>query len=152
MREKKKMKNKQAIRKAQIQDFESIYRFVNKLEDEEFDRQKQFKIFSDNLLNEKNIYLVATENGVVIGYLSCHIQKLLHHGGEIGEIQEMFVIPEKRSIGIGKILIEKLKEIAVNRKILQLEVTSNQKRLKAHSFYEAQKFIATHKKFVLKCK
>jgi len=101
-------------------------------------------------LNQKNIYLVAIENEIVIGYVSCHIQKLLHHGGEVGEIQEMFVIPEKRSLGVGKILIGKLKEIAINRKILQLEVTSNQKRLKAHSFYETQEFTATHKKFIHK--
>ena len=83
------------IRNVEIQDFEPIYEFSNELEEEEFDKPKQRKIFLENLSNEKNIYLVATEDTTVIGYLSCHVQKLLHYGGEVGEIQEMFVVSKK---------------------------------------------------------
>ena len=147
-----KMKSTFKIRKAEQQDFESINIFINKLEQEVFDKEKQQKIFLENLSNPKNIYLVATTNEKVIGFLSCHVQNLLHHNGAIGEIQEMFVVPKKRGLGIGKALVNELKTIAFKKKILQIEVTSNSKRIKAHSFYKDQKFKETHKKFVLNLK
>ncbi|MEM9887502.1 MAG: GNAT family N-acetyltransferase [Bacteroidota bacterium] len=144
------MQNNIKIRRADESDFETINSYINELEKTVFDKNIQHEIYSENISNEKNIYLVATKFDQVIGYLSCHTQNLLHHSGRVGEIQEMFVSHENRGLGIGKALVDKLKTISINENILQLEVTSNIKRNKAHRFYQNQQFEETHKKFVFK--
>lgn len=138
------------IRQATQDDFEYIYGFVNALENEVFDRQMQWEIYIENAGNPNNIYLVAWAHRLAVGFLSCHIQNLLHHGGLIGEIQEMYVNENAQGNGIGKLLIEKLVEMAKARGVLQLEVTSGFKRENAHRFYEREGFGHTHKKFTMK--
>lgn len=137
------------VRQATRDDFEYIYQFVNLLEDQVFDRQKQWEIYVENAGNPDDIYLVAWAHSLAVGYLSCHIQNLLHHGGLIGEIQEMYVNENGRGHGIGKLLIGKLVEMAKARGVLQLEVTSGHKRGSAHRFYEREGFAHTHKKFTM---
>ncbi|MEP1095460.1 MAG: GNAT family N-acetyltransferase [Cyclobacteriaceae bacterium] len=138
------------IRRAQNSDFEDIYTFICELENETFDRDQQKRILEESLLNIKNVYLVASINQELVGFLSCHVQNLLHRNGPVGEIQEMFISAEKRNLGIGKILIDHLKIISKENHFIQLEVTSNLRRKLAHNFYEKQGFIFTHKKFVFK--
>jgi len=139
-------------RNAMITDFDIVNDFIEELENIRFDRQKQLEIFKKNITNPENIYLVAEENGSVVGYLSCHVQSLLHHGGRVGEIQEMFVSNKKRSHGIGKLLLNRLRVLAAEMDLVQLEVTSNKDRLMAHKFYARQDFKLTHKKFTLPLK
>lgn len=136
------------VRMATINDFDDIYAFVNQLEAMVFDKAQQARIFQANLKNPDCIYLIACCDGRGIGYLSCHIQQLLHHGGSVGEIQEMFVEAGSRSSGVGQLLLNAIKQIAIDRGILQLEVTANLNRPHAHRFYEQASFKHTHKKFV----
>lgn len=138
------------IRFARASDFDTVYQFINELENEEFDKITQHQIYTANCTHQNHIYLIAIRNDFPIGFLSCHVQQLLHHGGAIGEIQELFVAADYRSSGAGKLLINELKRIAKERNILQLEVTSSFKREAAHRFYERETFDFTHKKFVFK--
>lgn len=135
------------IRMAVAEDFKTIYRFINLLEDDVFDQTTQHLLFAENIANPNVIYLLAFADEKSVGLLSCHIQNLLHHAGKVGEIQEMYVVESARSLGVGKRLIEALKVIATERNLVQLEVTSSFKRADAHRFYERENFIFTHKKF-----
>lgn len=135
------------VRYANIEDFEFIYKCINELEEQEFDRDIQLQILEQNLTNPRHIYLIAERDGKSIGFLSCHCQYLLHHGGLIGEIEEMFVMPEFRSQKTGSQLLEELTLIAYEKGVLQIEVTSNIKRASAHRFYLQNGFQSTHKKF-----
>ncbi|MBG6132863.1 PhnO protein [Aquimarina sp. EL_43] len=143
-------KSKIQIRKAKDSDFLSIHHFIEILENQTFEKEKQEQIFFENIKNHHNIYLIAVVENEISGFLSCHVQNLLHHNGLVGEIQEMFVTESCRGLGIGHKLINQLKKIAREKEIIQLEVTSNIKRENAHSFYKNQGFINTHKKFVCK--
>lgn len=136
------------IRWVKTSDFQFIYECINELEGQHFDEKQQRNIFLENLANPRNIYLIATIEEEAIGFLTCHAQNLLHHSGLVGEIQEMFVTAKSRQLGVGKKLVEQLKTMAKERNILQLEVTSNLVRAKAHNFYQNQGFVNTHKKFV----
>lgn len=140
------------IRLAGTKDFETVYRFINLLEDETFDETTQQLLFAENIANPNIIYLLAFANEMPVGLLSCHIQNLLHHAGKVGEIQEMYVDASARSLGVGKKLIDRLKVIAQERNVVQLEVTSSFKRADAHRFYERENFIFTHKKFTFPLK
>lgn len=137
------------IRNALPTDFDTVYDFITALENEQFDPVQLRSIFLENLQNNNIIYLVVVQNLHVVGFLSCHIQNLLHHNGLIGEIQEMFTSENDRNIGVGKLLLNALKIQAQEKGVIQLEVTSNIKREKAHHFYEKNGFKNTHKKFVL---
>ncbi|MEM1003265.1 MAG: GNAT family N-acetyltransferase, partial [Bacteroidota bacterium] len=121
------------------------------LEETEFEIESIKRAFELNIDDPNSIYLIAEINNKSVGYLSCHSQFLLHHGGQkIAEIQEMYVNPENRKMGIGKKMINELKRIAYQKGIEQLEVTSNNKRNKTHRFYEREKFVQSHKKFTWK--
>jgi PhnO protein len=139
------------VRKVNLNDLKTIHNFVNLLEDEEFDYGIFKSAFYLNLLNTDYIYLIAEFNQKAIGYLSCHTQLLLHHGGQrIGEIQEMYVDMDKRYMGVGKLLLDKLKLLSKINGVHQLEVTANRKRKDSHKFYLKENFEETHKKFVYK--
>ena len=139
------------IREVKATDFEWIHCFVNALEETEFEFEVLKTVFLQNINNSNFIYLIAETDHQPIGYISCHSQHLLHHGGQkIGEIQELYVVPEFRNMRIGKQLIEQLIVLAKQKGITQLEVTSNNKRIATHRFYEREQFVQSHKKFTLK--
>lgn len=140
--------NAVTIRLATAEDFETIFHFINLLEETVFEKSAQKVLFTANIANPDVIYLLAVTENQIVGFLSCHIQNLLHHGGKVGEIQEMFVAENARSLGAGKELIDALKTMAKAKNVLQLEVTSSFKREAAHRFYERENFNFTHKKFV----
>ena len=141
------------VRPANKTDFNAIYLFVNELENAVFEIDAQKRAFELNIKNKDFIYLIAELNNEPIGYISCHAQYLLHHSGQkIAEIQEMYVNPKNRKMGVGKKLIEELKRIAKQKGIAQLEVTSNKNRVDTHRFYKREQFINTHEKFTFELK
>ncbi len=125
------------IREALKDDFVGVYNFINDLEGIVCDFGSLKKVYLESISNPNYIYLIAEVDNIPIGFISCHSQKLLHHNGNsIGEIQEMYVSPQNRGLGIGKLLLMELKKVAREKKIDQLEVTSNNRRESTHRFYE----------------
>jgi|TARA_B110000037_G_C17068738_1_gene484891 ribosomal protein S18 acetylase RimI-like enzyme len=70
-----------------------------------------------NILDDKNIYyIVAEQDGQVVGVASLiTINKLLRGGNRVAQIEDVAVSKYAGSRGIGSMLIERLKEIAVER-------------------------------------
>lgn len=93
-------------------------------------------------------YLVAEQGDTVIGFVSCHVQYLLHHTGKVGEIQELYVKPALRNQRIGSQLIAALDALANRENFVQIEVTTNQIRTDTVRFYEREQFSCTHFKLV----
>ena len=69
------------VRPAKISDSKWIYSFVCDLEETLFEFSNFKDIYARNIANPENIYLVAQGDGLISGYISCHGQSLLHHGG-----------------------------------------------------------------------
>ncbi len=138
------------IRSARPADVDSLYRMLCELESEKLNSAAFDKIFLDNLANEDIGYLVVEHQGATVAMASCHVQGLLHHAAPIAEIQEMYVDPALRSLGIGQKLLEAVKAFASTRGATQIEVTSNMARLDTHRFYKREGFQHTHVKLVLK--
>lgn len=136
------------VRPVELRDFSSIHAFLNELQGREFEVQNLKKIFKENIQNPNNIYLIAEKDDLPIGYLGCHTQTLLHHGGKVAEIQEMFIQKAYRNKGIGKQMMDEVKKIAQQKGALQLEVTTRMIRVKAIEFYKRESFEDTHKKLV----
>lgn len=137
------------VRVAGEKDLGSIYRMICELENERLNKNIFGEIFRENLKKD-NYYLVAENEGNVVGMISLHTQRLLHHNGRVAEIQEFFVDENVRGLGIGKKLIEEIKAIAVKNSCKILEVTCNLKRIDSHRFYVNSGLAATHYKFTMK--
>lgn len=135
------------IRAATWDDASPIYAFMCALEEATLDQSAFLTVFRRNLADPAVYYLVA-EASEVIGFVSCHVHYLLHHGGKVAEIQELFVRPDVRNQGIGHHLIKALLTLAIQERFINLEVTTNQKRADALRFYERESFHRTHIKLV----
>jgi len=138
------------IKSARPRDVDIVLTFINELENATFDRKRFSKLYLENLSGEDNVYLMAWDGKLAVGFVGCHIQGLLHHNARVAEIQEMFVAENYRNQGIGEQLLESLKKILETKEVHQLEVTSNRKRKSAHHFYLENHFVWTSKKFVCK--
>lgn len=138
------------IRRAVESDVTVVYNFLCELEEETLDFNIFREIFNRNLKNPDCHYLLAFDAAECVGYASVHAQWLLHHCGKVGEIQEMFVITDYRSKGVGSLLMQELMKVAERENFKILEVTANKKRVDTHRFYEGKGLEPTHFKFVKK--
>jgi (aminoalkyl)phosphonate N-acetyltransferase len=134
------------IRPAQINDVESIYSKICELENNKMDKSTFAGIFKENLKKDNIFYIVAEFQGQPIGFISLHIQKLLHHNGNAAEIQELFVDSDMRGKKIGSKLINYAKDISEKHQCKSFEVSCNLKRAQAHKFYEKEGLSKTHYK------
>lgn len=136
------------IRAATWIDAPIIYAFVCALEECIIDQTAFLAVFRHNLADPAVHYLVAERSGEVVGFVSCHVQQLLHHGGKVAEIQELFVRPDARNQRVGQRLVQAIYTLATHEQFINLEVTTNQKRTDTIRFYERESFSHTHVKLV----
>jgi PhnO protein len=134
------------IRAAQESDLSRIYQLLCQLEERELDREVFKQKYTENLRRKNIHYLVATQSGETIGFISLHIQSLLHHDGQVAEIQELVVDPSVRGQGIGRQLVDRARQIAFAKKCESFEVTTNSRRLRTREFYEKNGLAPTHVK------
>lgn len=138
---------KVVVQSAQSNDLRGVYTMLCELEGVKLDWKAFTKVWSGNLKSRDIFYLVAVIDTTVVGYLSLHIQNLLHHAGRVAEIQEVVVAEALRGFGIGKKLLEQAGKMAKQERCKVLEVTCNVKRKGAHRFYEREGMKKTHYKF-----
>lgn len=137
------------IRNARIADLEHVYRFICELENDMLDFGLFQKIHEGNLNNPDCHYYIAENKNLPVGFISMQVQKLLHHCGKVGEIQEFFVDQQYRNMGIGRLMVNEVIKYADEMSLKSLEVTSNKKRSQNVAIYEQLGFKLTHNKFTL---
>ncbi|MFP5471356.1 MAG: GNAT family N-acetyltransferase [Bacteroidia bacterium] len=128
-------------------DVDFVYKCITELENFVFKKEKFIAIFDGILSNQKAFPFVITYNSEKVGYLSIHIQTLLHHCGDVAEIQELIILPEYRNLKCGKQAIIFAKEFAKEKKCDLLELSSKLIRKDAHRFYLNNAMNQTHYKF-----
>lgn len=137
-------------RRMRSDDVDFVYQSMCDLENEILDRDAFMSIFQRNINHTDCYYLIAEVNGKQAGFITLHIQHLLHHAGLVGEIQEFYVLPENRNSGIGKLLTTTLIEYVVSKGVVSLEVTTNMSRTENVMIYKHLGFDLTHHKFTKK--
>lgn len=137
------------IRKIKQKDLEFIYKSICNLQNEVFDKNKFEQIFIENISNADYLYLIAENEIEYLGFITFHTQNLLHHLGNVGEIQEFYIIPKQRGKGIGKKLIAKIFEYSENKNLRSIEVTTSKKRIENIEVYENLGFKLSHNKFTI---
>ena len=119
------------IEYAKLEDKEEIYNLICILENKKI-KKEHFDCVFENFLKDKDIIYLVYRDKKIEGFLSFKINHYLHHDRDTGEIVELVVLPEKRSLKIGKQLIEKI------------ELSTSTYRKDAHRFYERQGYEKLH--------
>jgi PhnO protein len=136
------------IRKVEEKDMLPVYEQICELEELQLDFNDFQSAFIFNIQDDAVLYYIAENNEQqIIGFISCHIQHLLHHGGKVAEIQELFVKPAFRKMGIGNALVRFMEALVKKRQCVSFEVTAQNKRNQTHEFYKNLGFIQSHLKF-----
>ena len=126
------------------QDRDAVYRLLCILEETDFD----YSVFADHyakLLSDPDTFMfIAKDREQVLGFLDMRVQIHLHHLGNVAEILELVVAPGARSRGVGKYLFEGALACAKKQRCVSLELSSNMRRKRAHSFYERLGMVKSH--------
>lgn len=94
--------------------------------------------------------LVAAEEGAqgrLLGVATLHATPVLHRAGPVGRVTALVVDASHRGRGIGRALMEEAERWAAERGCVLIEVTSNQRRVDAHKFYEGLGYDRTSFRF-----
>ncbi|HEY2780776.1 MAG TPA: GNAT family N-acetyltransferase [Steroidobacteraceae bacterium] len=83
---------------------------------------------------------VAEEGGELVGYLLAVYMFSLEHGGVMAEIDEIFVVPERRSLKIGAALLDAATAVMMQLGIAQLQLQLGRGNARGQRFYEQQGF------------
>ena len=99
-------------------------------------------VFADIDTDDRHSTLLALDgDDDIVGILTLVESIALYAGGMIGVINELYVVPEYRSEGVGKMLLTQAKELAENKGWRRLEVTTpGDNYPKTLRFYEREGF------------
>lgn len=114
---------------------ENTQKYLN----ESFDPEKVLK----ELTNPGSEFYLAESDNKVIGYLKINFDKAQSDINDPNslEIERIYVYKEYHGKGIGKILFDKAKEIAINNKLGYVWLGVWEKNFRALSFYRKNGFI-----------
>lgn len=82
------------------------------------------KLIEDLVKSGQTEIYLATKNKKIIGILTLTESQSAYAGGKYGSIDEMYVVPELRSTGIGKMMVEKTIALAKERKWKRIDLTT----------------------------
>lgn len=100
-------------------------------------------IFSEIDADSGHSALLAFDDDEAVGVITVVETLSLYAGGRIGVINELYVVPDYRSEGVGKLLLDMAKELAEQRGWTRLEVTTpGAEYEKTLHFYEREGFFA----------
>lgn len=91
-----------------------------------FDLKETKERLADFIEYEKNFVFVAqdNENGELVGFVTVYEGYALYAEGAFGTMAELYVKPSYRSQGLGKMLIQAVKDFGDQRGWKRLEVTT----------------------------
>ena len=130
------------IRPMAEEDYRDVYRLYRQLvgtgltyratatqEQQEFSR-----IFQNFFQNPEREAYVAAVYDNVIGFVTLYYLDVFHHSGQIANIQELVVTEEFRGRGVGKALVDFVKNKALEKHCRGLEVATDLWQSGAKSF------------------
>ena len=94
--------------------------------------------------------LVAESSGQVVGLCGLHVMIALHRARPVGRITVLVVDDGFRGKGVGKALVDAAERHFRDIGCELMEVTSNNKLVAAHAFYDRMGFEQTSKRFAIR--
>jgi ribosomal protein S18 acetylase RimI-like enzyme len=90
---------------------------------------------------------IVADKGRLAGVLTTSMMLVLHRPRPVGRISMLVVAEDMRGAGIGKALVAEAEKRLAAKGCGLIEVTSNRKRLRAHTFYEKLGYERTSYRF-----
>jgi len=91
---------------------------------------------------ERGFVLVAESQRTLQGYLIAVLLMSVEHQGLMGEIDELFVLPQQRSCGIGARLLAAAEAELIERGCVRLQLQLSSSNSRAREFYERRGYAA----------
>lgn len=88
---------------------------------------------------EDSVVLVARADGTIVGFCTTYLDFESVRFGRRAWVEDLAVHPGRRSLGIGKDLLDAAKDWARERGATHLELDSGHARTEAHRFYERER-------------
>ena len=136
------------IREAKADDNMSIYELIkNELGYQQLDYEKLLDRLEAMEQDDKHLTIVAVAGGRVVGFIGILRGIAYNIVGEYIQIVAFAVVDDLQNKGIGTQLLNWVENYALDRNIRVFEVSSNMRRLDAHSFYEKNGYTRTSYSF-----
>lgn len=132
------------IEKATKEDRDEIYKLICELEQKQIDYHHFKDVYQNGLNNDNVEWIVYRKDHKILGFISLSIHQYLHHHKDTGEIVELVVLPEYRGLKIGDCLINYIENLARDKGLEELELSTSTYREGAQRFYEAHGFCKDH--------
>jgi len=117
-------------------DYRDVYRLYRQMSGTSYSEVEFTRIFNKFLSsNDREVY-VAIVSKRTIGFVTLFYLDVFRYSGLIASIQELFVTEEFRGRGVGKALVEFVKEKVCEKQCHGLEVAPDLRQSGVKSFYE----------------
>lgn len=132
------------IRKCEPSDAESVCSLIkNELGYSNISKDGVSERLERLIASEYHTVLVAETDGVICGFASFVRELSLEVEGEFIRVQCLAVKADAQGKGIGSALMKRVEEMALERGLSPIVLSSNFKRPRAHEFYEKNGFSKT---------
>jgi GNAT superfamily N-acetyltransferase len=138
-------KPKLQIRDARPADAPALVKLINYLEHPIDEKTVRQNLATLRKLGETP--LVAVEGKEVVGLIGIHKMVTIHRDAPVGRIPVLVVAERAQGKGIGKMLVEAAEALFRKAGCKLVEVTSNDRRTKAHAFYRHMGYERTSVRF-----
>jgi ribosomal protein S18 acetylase RimI-like enzyme len=141
------MGSKNKVREANVEDAAEICNLVRELAETVGDSPPAEEVIRARLeefLNEPRArVLVAEDEGEVVGGTSFWIKPDLAHGDTVVEVPMLVVAEDHRRAGVGKLLMEEVRNVASENGASQIELVATRANVTARAFYRSLGFVET---------
>jgi GNAT superfamily N-acetyltransferase len=129
------------VREAKEKDYEELMILFNDFVGEDRYSKHDFDSFLKVLKIKNNFVYVAEDSDKLIGFAAFSVRLVIRYPKPIAELDELYVMPEYRRKGVGKMLMNKVVTQAKKSGCYRLYIGSHYKHKAAHKFYESMAFI-----------
>lgn len=124
------------FQKATEKDVEEIIELCNTCFNEQTDLEYAKKVFAETKNDENQIYLIGIVDGEIVAHSKITIIPTMYMPmATYSILNHVCVKPEYRRHGIATMMLDKIKEICVEKNCAKIELWSNNVRTAAHACY-----------------
>jgi GNAT superfamily N-acetyltransferase len=138
-------KSKIKARDATAEDVAGIHRLARELAEtvgDEPPTEEALKARLDELLDEPRARVLVAENETgIVGGVSFWIKPDLAHGDTVVEVPMLVVAEDQRRTGVGKLLMEEVRNVASDNGASQIELVATRANVTAREFYHSLGFV-----------
>jgi GNAT superfamily N-acetyltransferase len=133
------------VREAKVEDAAKIHGLVRELAETVGDSpsaEEAIRARLEELLDEPRArVLVAEDEAGIVGGTSFWIKPDLAHGDTVVEVPMLVVAEDHRRAGVGKLLMEEVRNVASDNGASQIELVATRANVTAREFYHSLGFV-----------